>query len=141
MTENSTDEIVSALFSAFTILKTRLSFKATFFQLPMAQMETLRLIAEKKQVQMKEVASFLSITPPSATVLIGNLVKAGYVKRHSDKHDRRTIHLSLTETGSAVLQKGVKDRCRDLKKLIGNLSGKEQVELLEILKKMIRNNN
>ena len=90
---------------------------------------------------MKEVASFLAITPPSATALINNLVGAGYVQRYLDKNDRRIVHLSLTGKGWLVLQKGVKERCKDLKKLIGNLSGTEQLQLLNILKKMVRKNN
>jgi DNA-binding MarR family transcriptional regulator len=141
MGKNSTNEIVSALFDAFTMLKNRLSFKARLFHLPLAQMETLRLIAQKEKVLMKEVASFLAITPPSATALINNLVGAGYVQRYLDKNDRRIVHLSLTGKGWLVLQKGVKERCKDLKKLIGNLSGTEQLQLLNILKKMVRKNN
>ena len=139
MKKNSPDKIVSALFSAFAMLKTRLNFKDPLFQLPLAQMETLRLIHENKRVVMKQVADFLAITPPSATVLVDNLAQAGYVQRNSDKKDRRTIHLSLTAKGSAVLQKGIKQRCIDLKKLIRNLNNNEQLELINILQKMVKN--
>lgn len=138
MKKNPTNEIASALFNAFTMLKNRLGFKARLFHLPLAQMETLRMISQKKQVLMKEVADFLAITPPSATVLINTLAKAGYVKRNSDKDDRRSIHLSLTKKGLTVLQKGVEERCKDLEKLMANLNHKEQLQLVSILKKMTR---
>jgi MarR family 2-MHQ and catechol resistance regulon transcriptional repressor len=138
MKKQSPNETVSALFTAFAMLKTRLSFKDPLFQLPMAQMETLRLIHENKKVLMKQVADFLAITPPSATVLVNNLAAAGYVQRNSDKNDRRTIHLSLTKKGSQVLQKGTNQRCKDLEKLLRNLSHNEQFELVNILQKMVR---
>src|SRR5579863_9419140 len=138
MKKQSPNEIVSALFSAFAMLKTRLTFKDPLFQMPLAQMETLRLIHENKKVVMKQVADFLAITPPSATVLVDNLAAAGYVQRNSDKNDRRTIHLSLTKKGSEVLQKGIKQRCKDLGKLLRNLSNKEQLELVNILQKMVK---
>ena len=140
MKKNSPDKIVTALFSAFAMLKTKLNFKDPLFQLPLAQMETLRLISENKRVVMKQVADFLAITPPSATVLVDNLAAAGYVQRNPDKSDRRSIHLSLTKKGSEVLQKGTKQRCADLKKLLRNLDNSEQLELIGILQKMVKNN-
>src|SRR6185437_9167990 len=125
--KQSPDEIVSALFTAFTQLKNRMGFSGALYQLPLAQIETLRLIGESKQILMKEVANFLAITPPSATVLIDNLQKAGYVQRLTDKHDRRAIHLSLTKKGSAVLQKSIQQRCKDLQKMLSNLSQRDKL--------------
>ena len=138
MVENSTNQIVTALFNTFNLLKNRLSYKSAFFQLPLAQMETLRLIAQNKRLLMKDVASYLAITPPSATVLIGHLAKSGFVKRHPDKKDRRIVHLTLTKKGLAVMNKGVKERCKNLKKMVGNLSRNEQFTLLNNLNKMVQ---
>lgn len=140
MANNSSDEIASALFQVFAVLKKRLSFKEQLFQMPLAQMETLRLIHERKLVLMKEVANFLAITPPSATVLVNNLVNLGYVERISDADDRRITKLSLTKKGAQILQRGVKQRCRDLKKLLDNVNPEEQLKLITILKKMVRQN-
>lgn len=140
MAKKTTPQTVSALFNAFILLKNRLNFKNVLSQLPLAHMETMRLISQKKQILMKEVASFLEITPPSATVMINHLVKLGYIHRHSDMHDRRTIHLSLTKKGLAVMQKSIQERYKDLKKLISNLSTEEQIQLLNLFKKMVGEN-
>jgi DNA-binding MarR family transcriptional regulator len=120
MKTDVTDEIMSLFFSGFRNLKKKLNINNPLFHLPFAQMETLHFVAEKKLATMKEIADFLAITPPSATVLMNNLVKLGYIQRASDKHDRRTVHLSLTKTGAGFLQKGVKQRCNILKKMTAN---------------------
>ena len=136
MQKNSTDEIVSLFFSASRALKRKLDSASPIFQLPTAQVEILRLIAEKKQILMKEAADFLSITPPSATVLVNKLVSLDLVERSSDKNDRRTVCLTLTEKGSKAMDKAILERCRTFKKLLSKLSGKQQSQFLNILKRM-----
>jgi DNA-binding MarR family transcriptional regulator len=140
MKENTTDEIVSTFFNTFRVFKQKLDMRNPIYNMPLAHMEALRFIDEKKQVLMKEVADFLAITPPSATVLINNLVSSGFVQRGSSKNDRRTVHLSLTKKGAEVLQKGIKDRCVKFKKLLINLNQKEKSQFLHILKIMIKDN-
>jgi len=136
MQKNSTDEIVSRFFSASRALKHKLDSASPIFQLPTAQVETLRLIAEKKQILMKEAADFLSITPPSATVLVNKLVGLGLVERRSDKNDRRTVHLTLTSKGSRAVEKAILERCQIFKKLLGKLTKQQQMQFLIILKQM-----
>lgn len=136
MKNNKTDEIASLFFSAFRALKQKTDLNNPLYNLPMAHVETLRFIEEKKQSTMKEVADFLAITPPSATVLINNLVVAGFITRKSSSSDRRTVHLQLTKKGDGVLQKGIKQRCGIFKHLLDNLSVREQLDFLKILKKM-----
>ncbi len=140
MKENPNDKIISLFFTVFRAFKQKLDLGNPLYQMPLAQMETLRFIGENKKVLMKQVADFLAITPPSATALINNLVKMGYVERGSDKKDRRAIHLSLTKKGAVILKRGIKDRCESLAKLLDNLSDKEQLEFLNILQKMVKDN-
>ncbi len=136
MQKNTTEEIISLFFSTFRAFKHKLDLGSPMFQLPLAQTETLRLIAEKEKIPMKEIADFLAITPPSATAMINNLFRLGYIERSSNKADRRAIYLSLTKKGLSVLQKGAKQRCAVFTKLLDNLDKREQVEFLKLLKKM-----
>ena len=133
---NATDEIVSQFFGAIRILKHKLDLTSPIFHLPIAQLETLRFIGEKKQVSMKEVADCLAITPPSVTVLINNLVTLGFIQRQSQKNDRRTIHLLLTKKGADAMDKSMEQRCKIFKKLLGKLNSREQLQLVNILEKM-----
>ena len=139
MKNNAPDEIMSLFFSSFRSLKQKLDMGNPIYHLPFAQVETLRFIGEKKQATMKETSDLLAITPPSTTVLVGNLVKLGFVLRTSDKKDRRNVHLRLTKKGGEILQKTINQRCKVFTKLLGNLSPKEQLEFINILKKMASN--
>jgi MarR family transcriptional regulator, 2-MHQ and catechol-resistance regulon repressor len=136
MPTNSAEKIVSLFFSASREIKHKMDLSSPLFQLPLAHTETLRLISEQKRVPMKQVADFLAITPPSATALIGHLVKSGYVSRSANKSDRRNVYLSLTKKGEMVMQQAVCDRCKVFKKLLEKITGKEQLELLNILTKL-----
>ncbi len=138
--KNKTDEIVSEFFSAFRALKHKLDLSSPLFHLPIAQMETLRFLAEKKHVLMKELADFLAITPPSVTVLVNNLVFLEFAQRHSDTTDRRTVRLSLTKKGRDILDKATKQRCQVFKRLLSRINPQEQIKLLRILKKMNHDN-
>ena len=132
-------EIIHSFFGAFRAIKSQGNFASPLFQMPLAQMETLRFIGEREPVSMKEVADFLAITPPSATVMVNNLVDLGYAERSLGVKDRRVISLMLTKKGRQVLSRAVTERCRKMQKLLGRLNGKEQALLLNLLKKMSNN--
>ncbi|MCL5008874.1 MAG: MarR family transcriptional regulator [Patescibacteria group bacterium] len=134
--ENTMGEIIHFFFGAFRAIKSQMGFASPIFQLPLAQMETLRFIGEKEKVQMKEVADYLAITPPSATVMVNILVDLGYVERQAGRQDRRAVRLSLTKKGRQILEKAVTQRCQRMKKLLSKLNQREQAELLGLLKKM-----
>jgi DNA-binding MarR family transcriptional regulator len=51
------------------------------------------------------LAERLLIAPHSATELVGRLVAAGYVARHTDPADKRRQTLELTEKSDAVLKR------------------------------------
>lgn len=138
MQPNSTEKINSLFFNLSRSLKRKLDLSNPLFQMPLAHTETLRLIHAKKLVVMKEVAGFLAITPPSATVLIDHLVKEEYVARNSDKSDRRAVHLVLTKKGEAVLRKSQAEHCKIFTKLLKKLSFREQSELINILTKLVK---
>jgi len=100
------------------------------------QLEVLGYVKENKEPLMKEVASFLSITPSSATPLINKLVKLGILKRNFDKNDRRAIRLSLTSKGQKILNKEYKKVSAQMRKTLMKLSIEEQKNLVEIFQKL-----
>jgi len=100
------------------------------------QLEVLGYIKENEKLSMKRIASFLSITPPSATSLINKLVKAGVLKRFFDEKDRRTVLLSLTPKGEVVLNREFKKVSAEMQKTLIKLNSKEQKNLIEIFQKL-----
>ena len=92
---------------------------------------------EKKcKVNISEISKSLSITPPSATEFVKNLINKGYLEKHVSPKDKRFIEITLTDDGKKIVQ--------DLKKYFNSLFsgiieklGTEQskllIELLDIV--------
>ena len=109
-------------------------------QLTLAQLDALRFVQERQTVHMKSLSKFLGITPPSATSLAQTLVDHGLLHRHDSPADRRAVYISLTAKGTKILTQAVNDRSKSLARLLSNLNGSEQLRLMALLKKMIKNN-
>jgi DNA-binding MarR family transcriptional regulator len=89
-----------------------------------------------RQVNISEISKNLSITAPSTTEFVKNLINKCYIERHVNENDKRVIEITLTDEGEKIV--------RDLKKYFNSLFsgiierlGKEQSELLiELLDKV-----
>lgn len=56
----------------------------------------------------KEIAEALRLKPPTITLLLQRMEKAGLIKRQNDPKDRRSVQIYLTERGKS-LQKDVQE--------------------------------
>lgn len=59
----------------------------------------------RDRVLIGELAERLQIRPHSAVGLANRLVAKGYVLRVTDQADRRRVHLTLTPSGEALLER------------------------------------
>ncbi len=131
------EQIISLFFTTSRLIykeSTKNKDRPGFFSF--LQLEVLEYIKENKKLSMKKVASFLSITPPSATSLINRLVKAGVLRRFFDEKDRRTVLLSLTPKGEVALNREFKKVSAQMQKTLMKLNSKEQKNLIEIFQKL-----
>jgi len=77
------------------------------------------------------------ITSGSMTTRIDKLVKKGWVERIVNSKDKRSIKVSLTESGQSVIAQALLEHERNLAKLLSVLTEKEQVRLNGILSKFL----
>jgi len=136
--EISTNKAISLMFSVGQIIKERRGSERTkhFSRL---NLETLRYIKEKQPL-MKEIADFLCITPPSATVLINNLAEQHLVERAASREDRRIVKLKITRHGEKELKESINEMAGRMKKILSVLDDKEKENLIKILEKISNNN-
>jgi DNA-binding MarR family transcriptional regulator len=92
---------------------------------------------EKKcKVNISEISKSLSITPPSTTEFVKNLINKGYLEKHIDQKDKRFIEITLTDEGKEIV-KGLKEYFDSLFSGIIERLGTEQskllIELLDIV--------
>ncbi|MFA6285609.1 MAG: MarR family winged helix-turn-helix transcriptional regulator [Parcubacteria group bacterium] len=140
--KSATEKIISLMFNMGRAIKKQCLKKSGRSNgLSILQIETLWHVGEEKEVLMKDLASHLFITPPSATSLTDDLVKAKLVARSEDKKDRRTTAISLTSRGKRALANFLKKRMEKAKKKIDKLTYSEKKALLRILEKLAKENN
>jgi DNA-binding MarR family transcriptional regulator len=69
----------------------------------MAQFWTMSDIAEHGPVNAAHLATYRCVTPPSVSVVVDDLVRAGWVERRRSEDDRRVVVLSLTADGRKLM--------------------------------------
>jgi DNA-binding MarR family transcriptional regulator len=64
--------------------------------LPQSQVDVLRLLHEQPGLRVQQVATTLRLAPNTTSTLVQQLMRQGYLARHTDSHDRRGAILELT---------------------------------------------
>jgi len=103
----------------------------------MTHFDVLMYIAEKGEVTMKSIASWLHITPPSASSLIEKLVEKKLVNRIQSDSDRRTIHITLGGGAHKLFKSLHEKKMAIFKKMFTKLNKQEKEDLVRILNKCI----
>lgn len=102
----------------------------------------LRFVAETGKPTMKDLADHFGIPPPSATAMIEPLATDRFLVRDYDNHDRRIIHLSITDKGKKVLEKNMQIARKGMESILSKMEEEEVDNLysgLSHLLKIIKN--
>lgn len=134
MKKDLTNEIIENMFKIFRHLKEEMSFKNSFINLSLLQIQALIFIKQNEKSQMREISHHFNIELPSATSLVNNLHKLQLVERFNDPEDRRLVRISLTSKGKSLLNRVKNQRKKKLEKILSYLSENEKNELLHIFK-------
>jgi DNA-binding MarR family transcriptional regulator len=69
----------------------------------MAQVELLQTLAELPPIRVGDLADRLHLANSTVSGLVGQMMDAGLVARHTDRLDRRAASVAVTEAGRARL--------------------------------------
>jgi DNA-binding MarR family transcriptional regulator len=103
----------------------RADIRAQRAELSVPQFRSLLYLARHPGASLREVASHLGLTPPSASRLMDLLERRTLVRRRPAPGDRRRITLVLTPAGSARLRPALTEARRALTARLGRLSTDE----------------
>ncbi|PIQ74032.1 MAG: hypothetical protein CO002_02685 [Candidatus Portnoybacteria bacterium CG_4_8_14_3_um_filter_44_10] len=136
MPKSDVTKLISSLMNTQRLIgdKIRRDEDVGFFSI--TQLEILRYIDVERQPLMREVAEYLKVTPPSVTFLIDPLVRAGKLRRLSDKKDRRIVRLAITAKGKRALNEGFKKIKGRVGGVFEKLNKKEINSLIKIHQKI-----
>jgi len=102
--------------------------------------KALNFISSKNDPSMKDLADYLKITSPGATLVIDRLADNKDIERKPDPDDRRVIRLVVTKKGQTTLDGGMKIIKERLAERLSVLNKSEQESLGSILDKLIKYN-
>lgn len=90
----------------------------------------LQLIDKKEDIKVQDVASFLTVSPNTASEHVKRAMEKGYLTKRKNLADERKTILEITDIGKQVLSDNTKLDELKLKRVLDRL-GTEDKELVE----------
>jgi len=119
------------------------SVSATFrkYKLSFPQYNVLRVLDASKdgQSRITNVSRIMLVPGANMTGIAKRLEKSGFLARTSDPKDERVTLLRITPKGKAMLARIEKERDQHMHTMMKGFSEKEKRELLDKVKRLIRN--
>jgi DNA-binding MarR family transcriptional regulator len=82
---------------------------------------------------MADIAALLEVVPRSVTTMVDGVEAAGLVVRGTDADDRRSVLVSLTAGGHALLERLERARRATAEEIFGALTPGERADLARLL--------
>lgn len=117
-------------------LDRRTSEIARSYGLSFSQFMVLEALLSKGKLSISEVRDTILSSVGTISLVVNNLEKMDYIKRESDKNDKRICLLSLTDEGRELIEKIVPENEKIINTYMENLSKDESETLLVLLKKL-----
>ena len=100
------------------------------------EFSVMEFLYSKGEKSIQEIRDRILLASGSATYVVDNLEKKGYVIRKISQKDKRVIYIGLTETGMKLIDDIFPTHKKNTKKIFEKINDKELVILKEILKKI-----
>jgi DNA-binding MarR family transcriptional regulator len=101
------------------------------------QLTLLDYVAGCPGCSLGEIAEGLDLTPPTVSVGVSRLAKAGLLERCADPADKRFVRITTTARGQALHERALAFRLERIERLLGGLTEDETTTLLTLMEKAI----
>ncbi len=102
------------------------------------EIHTIALIARLKSPRMSELAERGRVTRGAISIMVGKLVKKGFVKRVRDNKDLRVVTASLTPRGRSVAKEHRKFHAKANARIAAALTDKEKSQVARLMRKIAK---
>jgi DNA-binding MarR family transcriptional regulator len=89
-----------------------------------------------KPLTQNEISEKLLVDKSNVTGLMDNMEKLGLIKRQEVAGDRRSYHIHLMPEGRKLIDKLNQIYETKVKNIMSSFSGKEQIELIKLTRKL-----
>jgi DNA-binding MarR family transcriptional regulator len=102
------------------------------FGITLKQLHVLRQLSRNDYLYPSQIAEMLFCDRPTATVVVRNMVRQGWVTREQDEQDRRQVRVILTAKGRAKLGEVTRTQPSEVERQIDPLEHFDKDEIAEL---------
>lgn len=110
-------------------------------ELSLSQMQLVRMIRNREETTITELAELLQVSPPSASVMVDRLVEKGIVTRQQSRADRRKVLVRISPEAIKRIEKienAILFSFVELVEKIGPQTSRKWCEVLARIKEVLR---
>ena len=133
---NNEFKVVIGIMRASNLLVDDLKKTLKNYPINATEFSVMEFLHSKGEKSIQEIRDRISLASGSATYVVDNLEKKGYVIRRISQKDKRVTYIGLTETGMKLIDDIFPAHKKNTKKIFEKINDKELVILKEILKKI-----
>lgn len=109
------------------------------FELSESRLIILVLLKEYTELPLQDISKLLGIKKASTTTLISSLVEDHLIRKRNFNADKRIYLVSLTESGSKLVEKVLSQHSIWIEKITNNLTEDEMNSFNKVLNKIYNN--
>lgn len=133
-------QLIEEILNSFHGLRHKMkakSFNLEKNRITHSQWFVLGIIEHCKGASIKDISGMLEMSSSAVTQLVDGLVKNGYVLRHDNPKDRRSLQLEVSPKGKKQIGVLKEKRINEMSKLFDALSDRELKIYLRLHKKIM----
>lgn len=100
------------------------------------EFSVMEFLYSKGEKSIQEIRDRILLASGSATYVVDNLEKKGYITKNVSQKDKRVTYIRLTEEGMKLMDEIFPIHKKNTKRVFEKINDKELVILKEILKKI-----
>lgn len=127
--------------TAYSRLNAHLNRSLASMNISIPEWKLLGQLHEFGDVKLSMLAELLSYDPPMVTKLVKQLEKKGYVLRKADKIDERAKIITITRSGTEIVQDAEPFVKKAMAQVLDGVSREHLLIYLKVLTAIVKNTN
>ena len=133
---NNEFKVVIGIMRASNLLVDDLKKTLKKYPINATEFSVMEFLYSKGEKSIQEIRDRVLLASGSATYVVDNLEKKGYVNRIINETDKRVTYIKLTREGKDLINNIFPIHKKNTKKIFNDLTNGELITLKEILKKI-----
>lgn len=129
-------KVVIGIMRASNLLVDDLKKTLKKYPINATEFSVMEFLYSKGEKSIQEIRDRILLASGSATYVVDNLEKKGYVNRIVNETDKRVTYIKLTREGKDLINDIFPTHKKNTKKIFNDLTNEELIILKEILKKI-----